>query len=114
MDALGNMLGEEYVAVVALAFLQAGCGNAECRKELLTVSRELGVTRDINSNGVRCEVDENDENLETDGHSGSSQPVWLRDQRPIVLLQGPGELLQTLWVPWKSHRASLVPGELLF
>lgn len=102
MDAPGNVVGEQqYVALVSLAFLQAACGSAECRKELLTVSRELGVARDRHCNGVRREVFD-DENLETDGHSPPSRPAWLRDQRPLVPLQRPGELLGTV--------QSLLPG----
>lgn len=98
MDASGNLVGEQYVAVFSLAFLQAGCGSAECLKELLTVGRELSVAWDINFNGVHRDVYD-DDNLETDGHSPPSHPSWLRDQQPFVLLQRPGELLLARSVP---------------
>lgn len=99
MDASGNFVGEQYVALVSLAFLQAGCGNAECRKELLSVGRELNVAPDINSNGVYSEGIYRDGNLETDGHPPSSLPAWLADLQPLVDLQRPGEFLSTLSVP---------------
>lgn len=96
MDASGNFVGEQYVALVSLAFLQAGCGNAECRKELLSVGRELNVARDINSNGVHREVFD-DGYLETDGLSPPTPPTWLGDIQPFVELQRPGEFLLTLF-----------------
>lgn len=99
MDAPGKLVDEQYLARVSLAFLQAGCGNSECQKELLSVGRELNVPRDINSNGVYSEVFD-DGNLETDGHSSPSPPAWLADLQPLVDLQGPGEFQSlTLSVP---------------
>lgn len=95
MDAT---VGEQYVALVSLAFLQADCGNAECQKELLSVSREFNFDRDINSNGVSREVFE-DGNLETDGHSSPNISAWLGDLQPFVGPQRPGEFLLTLSVP---------------
>lgn len=92
-------VGDQYVALVSLAFLQAGCGNAECQKELLSVSREFNFDRDINSNGVSREVLE-DGNLETDGHSSPNPNIsaWLGDLQPFVGPQRPGEFLLTLSV----------------
>lgn len=96
MDAT---VGDQYVALVSLAFLQAGCGNAECQKELLSVSREFNSDRYINSNGVSREVLE-DGNLETDGHSSPNPNIsaWLGDLQPFVGPQRPGEFLSTLSV----------------
>lgn len=104
MDAFGNFVDEQYVALVSLAFLQTGCGNAECRKELLSVGRELKAARDINSNGIYREPFD-DENLETDGHSPPSLPAWLGDFQPFVDLQRPGKFLLTLSVPSNNNES---------
>lgn len=90
--------GEHCVALVSLAFLQAGCGNAECQKELLSLGRELNMDRDIKSNGVLHEFKDDGE-LETDGHSPPNISVWLGDLQPSAGFQRPGALLLTLSVP---------------
>lgn len=93
MDASGNQVGDQYVALLSLAFLQANCGNAECRKELLSMGRELNVTLDINANSGVCSEIIDDGELETDGHSSSSISGLLADLQPAAALQRPGEFL---------------------
>lgn len=91
MDAYGNLTNGQDAAAVMLAFLQADCytTNSEYSHELLHLSQDLGVTRDINYNGPRKEpVD--DGCLETDGHLSSSITAALHDIQPSVELRPQG------------------------
>lgn len=88
MDELGNLTNGQNAALVILAFLQADCRTSEYGKELLSLGKELNLTRDINFNGPRRDaLDDGD--LETDGHLSSCITASLDDIQPSVELQWP-------------------------
>lgn len=91
MDVLRNPANGQNTALVILAFLQADCTNAEYRKEILSLSQEIHITRDINWNGFREDPQEYGA-LETDGHLSSCIKASRDDIQPSVELQRPGEL----------------------
>lgn len=84
MDVLTD---KQNLALVSFAFLQTDCGNAEYRKELLSLGQGLNIASDINLNGFR----EEDGYLETDGHICSSHSASLLGFEPFVGLPRPGE-----------------------
>lgn len=94
MDELGNLASGQNTALLVLTFLQADCGNAEYRKEILSLGQEINLAWDINWNGFR-----EDEDLETDGHLSTCVTGFGFGVEPSLELQQPGEqLLQVcLW-----------------
>lgn len=95
MDVLTD---KQNLALVSFAFLQADCGNAEYRKELLSLGQELNVAPDINLNGFGEERHSGDGSLETDGHFCSSHLASLLEIEPFVGLPRPGEFNTPGWV----------------
>lgn len=94
MDGMGNTTIGPNTPLLILAFLnQTDCGDAEYRKELLSLSRELQVSLDINSNGFCIETQE-DGTLESDGHLPSYIRGSFDDIHPTVELEGPGQFSQ--------------------
>lgn len=88
MDVLTD---KQNLALVSFAFLQADCGNAEYRQELLSLGQELNIPSDVNLNGFREECHSEDGYLETDGHICSSHSAFLLEIEPFVPLAQPGE-----------------------
>ncbi|KAA8590455.1 hypothetical protein FQN60_014389, partial [Etheostoma spectabile] len=89
MDNLGNLTsGQNAAALVMLAFLQADCRTSEYGKELLSLGKDLNLTRDINFNGPEKDSLE-DGDIETDGHLPVSITAALDDIQPSVELQWP-------------------------
>ncbi|XP_028441573.1 BH3 interacting domain death agonist [Perca flavescens] len=89
MDNRGDLTsGQNAAALVMLAFLQADCRTSEYGKELLSLGKDLNLTRDINFNGLEKDSVE-DEDLETDGHLPSRFTAALDDIQPSVELQWP-------------------------
>ncbi|XP_070687322.1 BH3 interacting domain death agonist [Pempheris klunzingeri] len=87
MDDLGNLISGENAALVCLVFLQADCSNAEYRKGLLSLGKDMHLTRDINCNGAGTDaLDDGD--LETDGYMPSCTSAFPNDFLPVVDLQG--------------------------
>uniref|UniRef100_A0AAQ5XJA5 BH3-interacting domain death agonist n=2 Tax=Amphiprion TaxID=80969 RepID=A0AAQ5XJA5_AMPOC len=82
-----NLNGQN-APLVVLAFLQADCWDSEYRRELISLSSHLNLTKDINSNGSWKESSE-DEGLECDGHLQSSIRDSLQDLQPLVELRWP-------------------------
>lgn len=85
MDGLGSV---QNVAAVILAFLQADWSAPEYERELLSLGKDLNLTRDINFNGPRGDPLE-DGDLETDGHLPSRIRGAVDDIQPSVQLQWP-------------------------
>ena len=88
MDELGDLNSGQNAALLMLVFLQADSSTPEFSKELLSLGKELNLSRDINFNRP-CEEDLDDGDLETDGHL----PIRaaLQDILPSVELQWPSE-----------------------
>lgn len=90
MDDLWNVSDEQDAALVILTFLQADCSNSQYSRELLSLGKDLNLTRDINCNGTSINaLDDGD--LETDGHLPNYTSVSLNDIQPSVELQWPSE-----------------------
>uniref|UniRef100_A0A3Q3VJ22 BH3-interacting domain death agonist n=1 Tax=Mola mola TaxID=94237 RepID=A0A3Q3VJ22_MOLML len=86
MDELGNLASGQNTALLVLTFLQADCGNAEYRKEILSLGQEINLTWDINWNSFR-----EDKDLETDGHLSTCVTGFGFGVEPSLELQQPGE-----------------------
>ncbi|XP_078114020.1 BH3 interacting domain death agonist [Sander vitreus] len=84
MDNLGDLTsGQNAAALVVLAFLQADCRTSEYGKELLSLGKDLNLTRDINFKDALEDGD-----IETDGHL-PSRITALDDIQPSLELQWP-------------------------
>ncbi|XP_059190707.1 BH3 interacting domain death agonist [Centropristis striata] len=88
MEGLGKMNSGQDTALVVLAFLQADCSSSEYETALLSLGKDLNLTRDINFNGPRKDVLD-DGDLECDGHLPSSITAAIADLQPSVELQWP-------------------------
>ncbi|XP_035498427.1 BH3 interacting domain death agonist isoform X2 [Scophthalmus maximus] len=92
--------GGQDAALVILAFLQTDGGNSEYSKELLSLGNDFNLTRDVNCNvpghnqhqqhqhqrSIAITQDD-DGDLETDGHLPSCPLLYTRDLQPSVELQ---------------------------
>ncbi|KAM4618634.1 BH3 interacting domain death agonist [Polymixia lowei] len=87
MDVFGDGPSGPGACLVFLSFLhQSDCGSVEFQQELDSLSRELHLTRDINSNSPWVDTFE-DGKLETDGHFPSSISGSFGDIQPQVNLE---------------------------
>lgn len=87
MDNPGDLTsGQNAAALVMLAFLQADCRTSEYEKELLSLCKDLNLTRDIDFKDALEDGD-----IETDGHLPSRITATLDDIQPSLELQWPSE-----------------------
>ncbi|XP_034734950.1 BH3 interacting domain death agonist [Etheostoma cragini] len=89
MDNLGNVTsGQNTAALVMFAFLQTDCRTSEYGKELLSLGKDLNLTRDVNFNGPEKDALE-DGDIETDGHLPVCITAALDDIQPSLELRWP-------------------------
>ncbi|XP_033489864.1 BH3 interacting domain death agonist isoform X1 [Epinephelus lanceolatus] len=88
MADLGSLTSGQNAALLVFAFLQADCRSSEYEEELFSLGKDLHLTRDINFNGPRKDVLD-DEDLETDGHQCSCIAPAIHDIQPSPELQWP-------------------------